>query len=86
MISLTRLNGQVFALNGDLIERVEAEPDTVITLVDGTTYVVAETIDEVIQLVVSMRAAVVARSQAPAPAAAPRERRELRLVPDMECR
>ena len=31
-----------FALNSDLIERVDSTPDTVITLVDGTKYVVAE--------------------------------------------
>ena len=36
MILLTRLNGPPFALNADLIERAEATPDTVITLVDGT--------------------------------------------------
>ena len=42
MITLTRLSGSVFALNSDLIERVDSTPDTVITLVDGTKYVVLE--------------------------------------------
>ena len=41
MITVTRLNGPAFALNPDLIERIEATPDTVITLVDGANYVVA---------------------------------------------
>ena len=36
MILLTRLNGPVFALNPDLVERADSTPDTVITLVDGT--------------------------------------------------
>ena len=36
MIRVTRLNGEQFALNPDLIERVEAHPDTVAFLVDGT--------------------------------------------------
>ena len=36
MITVTRRNGTAFALNPDLIERVEATPDTVITLVSGT--------------------------------------------------
>ncbi|MBI1844112.1 MAG: flagellar FlbD family protein, partial [Actinobacteria bacterium] len=36
MIMLTRLNGQAFALNCDLVERIDITPDTVITLVDGT--------------------------------------------------
>jgi len=44
MITVTRLNGPAFALNPDLIERVEATPDTVIHLVGGTNYVVVETV------------------------------------------
>ena len=47
MITLTRLSGSVFALNSDLIERVDATPDTVVTLVDGKKYVVTESLDEV---------------------------------------
>jgi hypothetical protein len=31
MIELTRLNGQTFAINADLIERIDITPDTVIT-------------------------------------------------------
>ena len=42
MIRVTRLNGEQFALNPDLIERVEGHPDTVVFLVDGTKYVVRE--------------------------------------------
>ena len=38
MIQLTRLNSQTFALNTDLIERIEETPDTVLTLIDGTRY------------------------------------------------
>jgi flagellar protein FlbD len=63
VISLTRFNGQRFALNPDLIERVEATPDTVITLVDGSRQVVVEDIDEVVAKVQHHRAAVVALSQ-----------------------
>jgi flagellar protein FlbD len=62
MIALTRLNGTRFAVNSDLIERVDASPDTVITLVDGTKYLVVESIDEVIASVRSFRASVVAAS------------------------
>jgi flagellar protein FlbD len=57
---LTRLNGSPFALNPDLIERVERTPDTVITLVDGKHYVVDEGLDEVITLVQHARAVVLA--------------------------
>jgi flagellar protein FlbD len=64
MICLSRLNGQVFALNPDLIERVDATPDTVITMVDGVKYVVSDPMTEVIDKIVDFRAAVVARSHA----------------------
>jgi flagellar protein FlbD len=63
VITLTRLNGQAFALNSDLIERIDVTPDTVITLVDGTKYVVAESLAEVIREVREFRAEVVSLSQ-----------------------
>lgn len=56
MLLLTRLNGPVFALNPDLIERAESTPDTVITLVNGTRYIVRETLEELSQLVRDYRA------------------------------
>jgi flagellar protein FlbD len=62
MITLSRLNGASFAVNCDLIERIDASPDTVLTLVDGTRYVVAESIDEVIERVRTFRAEIVAIS------------------------
>lgn len=58
MIMVTRHNGSVFALNPDLIERVEANPDTVISLVGGTKYVVVEDIPEIIAAVTAHRAEV----------------------------
>jgi flagellar protein FlbD len=63
VILLTRLNGPVFALNPDLIERADCTPDTVISLVDGTKYVVAESLPEFITLVRQYRASVVADAQ-----------------------
>jgi len=62
MIMVTRLNGPSFALNPDLIERVEATPDTVIHLVGGTNYVVTETVEEIMARVRESRAAVIALS------------------------
>lgn len=62
MIQLTRLNSQAFALNTDLIERIEETPDTVLTLIDGTRYVVQEPVDDVIDRVISFRARVVERA------------------------
>jgi flagellar protein FlbD len=63
VILLTRLNGPVFALNPDLVERADCTPDTVITLVDGTKYVVAESLPEFIAQVRRYRATVVAEAQ-----------------------
>jgi flagellar protein FlbD len=57
---LTRLNGAPFALNPDLIERAEATPDTVITLVDGKHYLVEEPLHVVIERMQHSRAAVLA--------------------------
>jgi flagellar protein FlbD len=62
VIRVTRLNGERFALNPDLIERVEAHPDTVVFLVDGTKYVVKETVDEVLLEIREYRAGILATS------------------------
>ncbi len=60
MIRVTRLNGERFALNPDLIERVEGHPDTVVFLVDGTRYVVTESVDEVLVEIREYRASILA--------------------------
>lgn len=52
MIKLTRLDGQPFVLNADLIRYVENRPDTFITLTSGERIVVGETMDRVIELAV----------------------------------
>jgi flagellar protein FlbD len=62
VIRVTRLNGEQFALNPDLIERVEAHPDTVAFLVDGTKYVVKESVDEVLVEIREYRAGILATS------------------------
>lgn len=63
MIIVTRLNGPAFAVNPDLIERAESTPDTVLTLVDGTKYVVAEPLDRLIVLIRDYRASVIAAAR-----------------------
>lgn len=60
MILVTRLNGAVFALNPDLVERVDATPDTVVSLLDGTKYLISESVPRFIELVREHRAAVIA--------------------------
>jgi flagellar protein FlbD len=58
MIQLTRLNGNRFAVNCDLIKYAEAAPDTVLTLITGEKFVVLEPCGEVSQLTLDYRAAV----------------------------
>jgi len=49
LIKLTRLGGEAFILNADLIRYVEARPDTFITLTVGDRVVVEESMDEVLR-------------------------------------
>ncbi len=60
MITLTRLSGSMFALNSDLIERVDSTPDSVVTLVDGTKYVVRESLADIVDAVREYRGQIVA--------------------------
>ena len=62
MIPLTRLNGNPFVVNPDLLERAEATPDTVVTFVDGSRIVVLESIEALTELIVVFRARVAARA------------------------
>jgi len=58
MIRLTRINKVPLVLNSDLIEHVEATPDTVIALTTGQKLVVLESADEVIEKVIEFRRAI----------------------------
>jgi len=49
MIHLTRLNGDPFVLNAELIKYIEACPDTFLTLTTGDRIVVKEALDDVMQ-------------------------------------
>ncbi|HEY9899735.1 MAG TPA: flagellar FlbD family protein [Pantanalinema sp.] len=55
MIKLTRLNGIAFVINCDLIESVEATPDTIVALTSNQRYVVQESVDEVIERVAAFK-------------------------------
>jgi flagellar protein FlbD len=81
MITVTRFNGGPFALNPDLIERVEATPDTVITLLDGAKYVVRESVDDIVLRVREAKASIVALSHI-LETRQSEELPPLRLVPD----
>lgn len=55
MISLTRLNGHPLMLNCDLIESVEATPDTVVTLTSGNKLIVRDTMEEVQSKIIAFK-------------------------------
>ncbi|MGI6113389.1 MAG: flagellar FlbD family protein [Mahellales bacterium] len=55
MVKVTRLNGKKMVINCELIESVEATPDTVVTLSNGKKIVVKEDIDTLVQLVVQYK-------------------------------
>ena len=48
MIVLHNLRGEQLAINGALIERVEGQTETHITLTSGTSYIVRESLEEVV--------------------------------------
>jgi len=49
MIKLTRLDDTEIVINANLIEYIEATPDTVITMTTGRKYIVKESVNEVIE-------------------------------------
>ena len=55
MIRVTRLNGAELVLNADLIESLEATPDTVVALTTGKKLMVKEAVDDVIDKIVEYR-------------------------------
>lgn len=79
MILVHRLRGEPLYVNADLIESVEATPDTVLTLVDGRRLIVEEPPETVIERFTTFRASLLVnadqlRQTAP----------KLTLVPDGE--
>ena len=58
MVKVTRLNGAEVVLNADLIETLEATPDTVVALTTGKKLMVKEGVDEVVQRVIQYRRSV----------------------------
>ena len=48
MITLTRLDNRVIVLNSELIKMLEATPDTIVTLINGDTVLVRESVEEVV--------------------------------------
>lgn len=65
MIKVTRINKvEKFWVNENLIEFMEETPDTILSMVSGKKYAVAETAEEIAQKIIRVqRAAVVSRDE-----------------------
>ena len=55
MIRLTRINHQEITVNSDLIEHIEATPDTVLALTTGQKLMVLESPVEIVRKVIDFR-------------------------------
>ena len=55
MIRITRLDGSEIMVNAEMIEFIEATPDTIITLASGKKIMVGEAVDLVVKWVIDYR-------------------------------
>jgi len=55
MIEVTRLDGHTITINAELIEVIDANPDTFIRLLNGNSYVVQESRSEVVKRVIAYK-------------------------------
>ena len=62
MLEVTRLNGQKVVINSELIEYIDANPDTTITLTTGNKFVVKELLDEVVEKIIEYKRQIFCRN------------------------
>lgn len=55
MITITKLNDQEMVINCDLIELIEATPDTTITMTTGRKVIAKEPIESVLNSIVNYK-------------------------------
>jgi len=55
MITVTRLNDNELVLNADLIESIEATPDTTITMTTGRKVIAKESVEHIINSVIEYK-------------------------------
>lgn len=55
MIRVTRFGDDEIVLNAELIESIEARPDTIITLTTGKKILVTESVMEVVKMIIEYR-------------------------------
>ena len=64
MILISRLHGEPLVINAELIEMVEAAPDTIVTLTTGRKILVQNPMDEILDKVVTYRQRIAGRDSA----------------------
>ena len=62
MIRVHKLDGRELLLNAELVESIEARPDSIITLSTNKKIVVRESLDELEELIVDYRKKVLSES------------------------
>jgi len=55
MIKLTGLNNKELILNDDLIEKIEAIPESLITLNNGKKYIVLDSADDILKKIIDYK-------------------------------
>jgi flagellar protein FlbD len=55
LIKLTGLNNRKIVINAEQIEKLEAVPESLVTLVNGNKYIVIDSIDEIIEKVIEYK-------------------------------
>lgn len=55
MIRVEGLDSKKYILNGELIEKIEEVPETVITLLNGKKYLIKESSEEVVEKVINFK-------------------------------
>lgn len=58
MVLVHRLKGEAIFLNADMIESIEARPDTVVVMVDGRSFVLSDAPQEIVERIRVFRASV----------------------------
>ncbi|MCL2015239.1 MAG: flagellar FlbD family protein [Defluviitaleaceae bacterium] len=55
MIPVTKLNQQETVVNCDLIELIEANPDTTITMTTGRKLIITDSVDSILEKIVAYK-------------------------------
>ena len=55
MIEITKMDGEEITINAELIESIQATPDTVVTLTTNKKLVVEDSVDEIVEKVIAYK-------------------------------